>query len=131
MRLPYKITLLVYCTLLLRIMTSEPPVELDPGIPVLDKAVHALLFGVLTAIISMGMYRSRRDWPFCCWLWAPPGLASLYGVVLETYQHFLPHRGFDPWDIMANCIGAAAAQLGIAVIIRLSRKTAGCDVGVV
>ncbi len=112
---------------LLHVMTSEPPVELDPGIPVLDKAAHALLYGILTALISMGIYRSGHDCSFRYWLWTPPVLASLYGAALETYQHFLPYRGFDPWDIVANSIGAAAAQLSIEAIIRLSRKTTERD----
>lgn len=44
----------------------------------------------------------------------------LYGLMIEFLQHFLPHRSFDPFDMIANAVGIT---LGAAVSARLFTKS--------
>lgn len=36
-------------------------------------------------------------------------IAALYGASDEIHQHFVPHRSMDPYDLLADTTGAAAA----------------------
>ena len=36
-------------------------------------------------------------------------MAALYGASDEIHQHFVPHRSMDPYDLLADTSGAAAA----------------------
>lgn len=106
-----KLGIVIYCVALFFLASITPPRELDPGIPGLDKVAHALMYGLLAALISLGMLRSARAWLPVQRFWLPPAVAFAYGAMLETYQALLPYRSFDIWDIGANGAGALLAQL--------------------
>lgn len=122
MRTRYIIIVSLYCLALFRVMSVEATAETYPAVPGLDKLVHAALYGALTALISVGMYRSDRDWSLLYLFFAPPLLAASYGAALEAYQYFLPYRSYDPWDIAANGVGAALTQLLLFTAMYLARK---------
>jgi VanZ family protein len=86
------------------------PVDL-PRIPGLDKVLHAGGYGLL-GILFYRAYRSR--WPNASgWATANASLisAALYGLTDELHQSFVPSRTADPWDWLADTLGAL---LGVA-----------------
>jgi VanZ family protein len=65
-----------------------------------DKWAHALVYGVLAALI----YRSTSH------KWVALGLSTAYGIAMEVVQYaFFPGRYFEIWDALANFMGAIAA----------------------
>jgi VanZ family protein len=46
-------------------------------------------------------------------------LCFLYGFSIEILQHFLPHRSFDPFDMLANAVGII---LGAVIFARIYPK---------
>jgi VanZ family protein len=78
-----------------------------------DKVHHMMTYG----LFGLLWYRAFR---FCGGTWAAPRavflaiLASaLYGVTDELHQWFVPLRETDPWDLMADTVGAAVAVISV------------------
>lgn len=46
-------------------------------------------------------------------------MCFLYGFSIEILQHFLPHRSFDPFDMLANALGII---LGAVIFARIYSK---------
>lgn len=91
-----------------------------------DKTHHMIAYG----LFGLLWYRAFRH---CGGAWAAPRavllaiLASaLYGVTDELHQWFVPLREADPWDLMADTVGAAAAV--ISMDRWLSRRPAASTV---
>lgn len=89
---------------------SDPP---DPGIslPLMDKLVHMVLYGGLAATVSIGIRRSNETVkPWVQW-WVPIVFAVAYGVTDELHQVFVPNRGWQLSDLVADALGAVVAQV--------------------
>ncbi|MFO0775806.1 MAG: VanZ family protein [Nitrospiraceae bacterium] len=74
-----------------------------------DKAVHLVEYGVLSILL----YRAFRwgagpQWAPQAW-WVAVIVAVLYGVSDEIHQSFVPPREMDPYDVVADGIGALSA----------------------
>lgn len=80
----------------------ELPVD-APSIPGLDKIAHGVAFAVLTALMLWAAPRSRVR-SLSAWHFAV--ISSLYGVIDEIHQSFVPPRESDPFDWMADTAGA-------------------------
>ena len=63
----------------------------------LDHLLHAAIY--MPCAFSWSLLFPRRRW-----LWLP--LTLLVGAGTETVQYFLPYRGFDLSDMLANATGA-------------------------
>jgi VanZ family protein len=87
------------------------PVSLSDAPDNTDKVLHALAYCLLVLF-----------WP-PAWRRGPLAVfafAAGLGVVLEIFQGVLPTgRYLDPWDALANALGAAA---GLAVLIFRERR---------
>jgi len=70
----------------------------------LDKWVHALSYGVLTALLAWA--RRARSLPLVAALAA---VAVCYGAGIELLQGLVPSRGLSGTDFLANVVGAALA----------------------
>ncbi|WP_336337674.1 VanZ family protein [Haloarcula brevis] len=70
----------------------------------LDKWVHALSYGVLTALLAWA--RRARSVPLVAALAA---VAVCYGAGIELLQGLVPSRGLSGADLLANGIGAVLA----------------------
>lgn len=71
-------------------------------IPGADKVAHVLLFGVPVWLLGRLTGRS----------WLIAGVFAAHAVVSELVQHwFLPYRSGDPFDLVADLLGIAAAIL--------------------
>lgn len=84
------------------------------SLPLLDKLVHAGLFGVLAALLLFA-----RAAP-----WAAVAIASSLGVLDEIHQGFVPGRMADPWDLLADVVGALAAVTAVRWLAA-RRRSAG------
>lgn len=74
---------------------QSPPA--GPGIPHLDKVVHFGLFFILAASMHYA-FRLRYRW----------SLVILFGyaVATEVIQYYIPGRGADIYDVIADMAGA-------------------------
>lgn len=101
---------LAYCGVIF--WMSSRPLEAFPEVetPGADKAVHMVLYGGLTVIVSLGLRRSGRPVRPAVQFFGPIVFAVLYGVTDELHQMLVPSRSFDLWDVAANTAGAALAQ---------------------
>lgn len=83
---------------------QEPP----PLFPGADKAVHAIIFGVLTFVALVDWARSRDfrsvRWPVCILM---ATLSSLLGIAIEFIQRSMGMgRSYDPIDMVADISGS-------------------------
>ena len=70
---------------------------------------HACVFGLLAFFICMALYH-----------WVAPlsltfVLVAFLGLVDEWHQSFVPTRGFDPMDLVADMVGATLVLAGLVV----------------
>jgi VanZ family protein len=75
--------------------------------PQSDKAVHALLYGVLGALIRRALGRTRSAGTARANLAAAVLIATAYGITDEIHQLWTPHRSADWRDVVADAGGAA------------------------
>jgi VanZ family protein len=98
----------------------------ETGFVPTDKLLHTLAFGGLALLLARAAH----------WLKPPASLArkllsaalgsSLLGLLLELCQAFVPYRSADPWDWVADTVGAAlATSLVFAYLSWLPRRAHG------
>jgi len=87
---------------------------------------HLIEYGVVAALLYEALLERRRGGrPVPVpWLLAIV-LTTLVGTLDETVQVFLPHRTFDPVDVLFNLMAAAGAVLTMALLAWARRKTRG------
>lgn len=84
------------------------------GIDWADKAIHMLLFLVLTVLLIRSFQVvGRIRWP----IYAAGALALVYSALLELLQGLIPGRFVDLGDLFANGLGVL-----IAVLLRSTAK---------
>lgn len=87
----------------------------------IDKWVHLALFGMMVLLWCFGLTSRPLDAPRLrqsFFMIAAGALA--YGVAMEFVQkNFIPHRGFDLWDIAMNALGSA---LGLIFCLRYFQR---------
>ena len=87
--------------------SAHPAPSVDVDIPHLDKIVHGVIFGILALLL----YRALVTVPsvtnnITLKFWVAFIGAALYGVSDEIHQIFVPSRTADPWDALADAVGA-------------------------
>ena len=110
MSAPYWLATALYCAGLFWLSADSTPIVPAAVFPGQDKAAHAVLYAGLAAVVSVGVRRSRQPKPPAAQFWIPLLFACFYGMTDEIHQIFVPNRVFDPWDIAADALGAAAVQ---------------------
>ena len=97
-------------------LSSQPTVEHIPKFQNADKIVHFVCFGILSFWIAFAIIRKKT-------LCIP--LTSLYGIIDEIHQYFVPGRSCSFADWIADTIGAAAGYLAftitLALIVKITR----------
>jgi len=117
-RIPYLTVVAVYCAIIYWLSTAHIEVAEPLQFSHYDKLGHAVVFGGLAFLVAAGMWRSGRRYSNAGLYWAPVIFASGYGLFIELVQLFLPHRSFDPWDIVANTAGALLVMSVLAELVR-------------
>ncbi len=77
----------------------------------LDKAAHAIAYGMQVSLLFIGIYKSTGQLNFKQMILSSVGVAC-YGFSMEIIQYyFFPHRYFEVLDILANIMGIVIAHL--------------------
>lgn len=71
-----------------------------------DKLLHLLAFGGLTLLLARAAHWIRPAISIGKKLLSAGLGASLLGLLLEICQAFVPYRSADPWDWVADTVGA-------------------------
>jgi VanZ family protein len=94
-----------------------------------DKLLHAVAFGILSALLvgafARGAARAGRTAAVAVLL------ATAYGAADEWHQSHVPGRDADAGDLLADAAGAVAGAAAAAVLLRPRRARASiaADVG--
>lgn len=124
MKWHYYVLTFSYCAFIFWLSHRELPVDPDLQVSGADKVAHMAMFGLLAAMVSVGMRRSGKPVPPVRQFMIPFLFASFYGVTDEIHQAFVPAREFDVWDIVANTAGAFFMQVFLCgAVWRLPVKT--------
>lgn len=98
-------------TLGIFILLSIPGEEFGPPprIPHLDKAIHTFLFGMHVWLWCLYLHTRLRNKAGRNRLFLLVFIISgIYGILMEYHQkYFVPNRGFDYYDMVADVTGAA------------------------
>ena len=86
----------------------------------IDKFGHALAYAALyfSGAFSLKSFSNKKQLKFSN-LKVLYAFCFLYGFLIEVLQHFLPHRSFDPFDMLANIVGIS---LGTLIFVRMYSK---------
>lgn len=124
MKFHYYLITFLYCAMIFWLSSMPAPIDAIPlavrlGIPIphLDKIVHAVVYGLLAAIVSLGLRRSGRNVSPKIQFHLPWIFASLYGLSDEIHQYFVPERNSDVADFLANTSGAILVQLVLCLLL--------------
>jgi VanZ family protein len=85
--------------------SSAPP---PPG-PLTDKHEHFFFYGVLGVLALRALSNAQWRRIGAAAALGAIVLSSLYGVVNEFHQRFVPGRSYEVGDMIANAIGASVA----------------------
>ena len=85
----------------------------------LDKLVHFGIYGILSLLIVIGLKKQyeRPLLRFKAGHYAV-GFSVIYGCLMEIIQLFIPDRGFDYRDMIANAIGGLSGYVIFVLIYR-------------
>jgi VanZ family protein len=86
-----------------------------------DKVGHALMFGVLAALIWRALRGSFELSPSAALIATTVLLAVIYGGIDEIHQSYVPGRSSDAWDLAADALGAMAITFSL-YLFAASRK---------
>jgi len=85
-------------------LSSQPGLGVPPLFFGQDKALHALVFGILGFLVAGALAPAANQIRRRHILMAV-GLVAAYGVLDEIHQHFVPGRMPDVFDVMADLGG--------------------------
>ncbi len=80
-----------------------------------EYALHFFGFGLFAALLAWGYYKKKSSFT----LVRSALLALSFGLFIEVYQYFLPHRFFSLVDLAIDCAGIVL-MLGLfwAIVIK-------------
>jgi VanZ family protein len=110
---------------LIFVLSSIPQLPSPPG-PFSDKHIHFGWYAVFTALLVRALASARLRNVTGRVAIIAILLGIFYGLTDEIHQSFVPGRSADPYDLLADSLGAvAAAGLLLAwAIIRRQRRVA-------
>ncbi len=85
---------------------------MPPGIPHMDKVVHAVEYGILAVLLARAVRLTSLTASLPLVFAIALYFAVFYGVTDEFHQSFVPGRSADFDDLLADTIGAAIAAAG-------------------
>lgn len=113
-RLAYWAPPIVYALVIFLLSGLPHPEEELPSFlgGVSDKLLHLVEYGVLGLLCYRAFRWAAGEWGARHALWLAMVTAIIYGLSDELHQVFVPPREADPWDLMADAIGAALGAVG-------------------
>ncbi len=92
--------------LFILILTLTPGKSVpDIGLFDYDKLGHAGVFMIQSYLLTMGLYRRKAN-ELIKFVIIGTSLAITYGFLIEYVQSFIPDRGMEFYDAVANIVGA-------------------------
>jgi len=85
-----------------------------------DKIAHFFVFAILTFLFTLG-FSKQYTFLFFRYKAAPLaiGISILYGIIIEIGQTFIPERGLEFTDILANSLGVFAGWFVFYLIYKV------------
>lgn len=117
----YLPTFLVVCVILYGTLSGNPMGNTSlPAIPHIDKIIHAVMMGGLLATFAFDWQRANPDKNLTpSFMWAIFGCILAFSIGDELLQGAIDNgRSGDPFDFLADCIGAAVAVYLAPPVIR-------------
>ena len=82
-----------------------------------DKILHLIVYMVLSVLLVIGFFFSKKSKSFLNIIFLTISLSTIYGGVIELLQHyFFIGRYGDVLDFVANTIGAVIGALSVYLI---------------
>jgi VanZ family protein len=97
-------------------LSSQPTLPQPKGLWGFDKFQHFLVYFALSAAITLWFSREkwrRRGFRLPAFTAA---LGSLYGLIDEIHQYFVPNRKCDAGDWFSDTLGALAAAMTVKLV---------------
>jgi VanZ family protein len=77
-----------------------------------DKLIHIVIFGVFAWLVLRAYFLSGKIESNKTNVYFIVGATTiLFGIAIEGIQQFIPDRGADRYDVIANTFGIIAAQI--------------------
>jgi VanZ family protein len=92
------------------------------GIDFSDKLAHAFVFGILGWLTTRAFEYSRSDTLRARAILISIIVGSVYGMLDELHQYFVPGRQCDVLDWLADIIGVLAAQLPFSKMASIFKR---------
>jgi hypothetical protein len=96
-------------------LSTLPGADMPPMFYGEDKLIHAIFFGIL-GFFALGAMKATADGYRAYQPVLALILVTIYGVLDEFHQHFVPGRSSDIYDVMAD---AAGGMFGVWLSYRL------------
>ena len=102
-------------------LSSQPSIETPALFPGQDKLFHLIAFGILgfltmgTQLASYAGYPTRRVWLVVL-------AVTLYGILDEVHQYFVPGRSADVYDALADALGGLLGAWAMYYLARVLTK---------
>ena len=103
-------------------LSSQPVLPKPKGLLGFDKFQHFIAYFTLSAAIALWFSREK---------WRRQGLrlpafvaalGSLYGVIDEIHQYFVPGRNCNLWDWLFDTLGALTAAAALKLILKFPKS---------
>jgi VanZ family protein len=125
LRLPRKILIRIPALFIMAVSFYLSSLSTVPGIPLFphaDKIVHFVCFGALSA--AWAWWFSPESWKEHTWrrVLLCVLFTSLYGLLDEFHQSFVPGRSCDIFDWIADTAGSLPGSLIGLRILRMAKK---------
>jgi VanZ family protein len=88
--------------------SSIPDLQASPA-GLSDKTVHALVYGLLGALVLRAVARAEWAGVTLVAVLTAALISGLYGVTDELHQSFVPGRSIEALDMVADAAGASGA----------------------
>jgi VanZ family protein len=101
-------------------MKVELPVDDNPEkfhIPHADKIVHFGIFFILATLIGIEKKFVNLSDKIKIVI-----ISTLYGIMIEIIQYFIPWRGFDYYDMLADFCGAVVGAMLCSFLKKRTKK---------
>lgn len=94
-------------------LSSQPTIQHMPKFPHADKIVHFICFGGLCFWITFALQRKK---------YIAIAVTSLYGIIDEIHQSFVPGRSCSIFDWIADTTGAIAGFFIFLLVLFIYSK---------
>ena len=77
-----------------------------------DKIIHIIIFGTFAWLVLRASFLSNKKNSTNATTYVIVGVCTIvFGILIEFIQQFIPDRGCDIYDVIANTLGIVLAQV--------------------